>query len=186
VGNSQSNTLATTSLKAASLLILAGNKQSNIQATSAKKTGQHPTQKMGVDVALFERDSESGLCAELEQLILIVGAAYNTPPDEYPIIRQTAAKDPAAALRSYRLMALEIEQEAHHSIADTGGEQSPMPEPVSCHGCLHHDFDTTPGKFNPICKIHAALPFVRWHAGINVLARDCHKKQDRPKTVKTV
>lgn len=130
--------------------------------------------------------TEGDLPAELEQLIQIVGKHYDTPPDEYQTIRETAAKDPVNALRSYRLMALEIEQEAHQGDEATGMTQTPMPELVSCQGCLHHEFDATPGKFNPICKIHAAIPFVRWHAGINVLARGCLKKQDRPQTAKTV
>jgi len=179
---------ASTSLKAASLLILERNTQRINSASSTQKDAHIVLHKTGEKYAQYAPDSQpmqSGLCAELEHLIDLVGRHYNTPSDEYPIIRQTAAKDTAAALRSYRLMALEIEQEASQGDNAASTEQSPLPELVSCHGCLYHDFDTTPGKFNPICKIHAALPFVRWSAGINVLARSCSKKKDRPQTDKT-
>ena len=39
---------------------------------------------------------------EFERLLTIVGPAYNTPAEQYPIIRQTAADDIMAALECYR------------------------------------------------------------------------------------
>lgn len=49
--------------------------------------------------------SEISLPIELERLIEIVGRAYDTPADEYPLIRETASSDIAGALQSYRAMA---------------------------------------------------------------------------------
>ena len=45
---------------------------------------------------------------ELDRLIDKVGRAYDTPPDEYPLMREIAAKDVEAALRSFRAMAAEL------------------------------------------------------------------------------
>lgn len=157
-------------------------KLAKVAKVSSEKAGSFATFAAFAVATPQSEKTENGFPVELDHLIDLVGRHYNTPPDEYPAIRETAAKDPVNALRSYRLMALEIEQEASQGDGSTRMEQSLLPEPVICQNCLYHEFDTTPGKFNPICKIHAAIPFVRWHAGINVLARGCTKKQDRPKT----
>lgn len=54
---------------------------------------------------------------EFERLLVRVGPAYGTPPEEYPLIREAAAKDIDAALQSYRAMAEEL-SEAKHQVPE--------------------------------------------------------------------
>jgi hypothetical protein len=48
------------------------------------------------------------LPSELERLIEKVGRAYDTPADEYPLMRDAARRDIEGALQSFRAMAEEL------------------------------------------------------------------------------
>lgn len=48
---------------------------------------------------------EISLPGELERLIGIVGRTYDTPAEEYPLIREAASRDTEGALQSFSAMA---------------------------------------------------------------------------------
>lgn len=52
---------------------------------------------------------EISLPGELERLIGIVGRAYDTPAEEYPLIREAASRDTEGALQSFSAMAEALE-----------------------------------------------------------------------------
>lgn len=94
-----------------SLLSNLRKRQSERFATATPATFATQERERGRTVAVAKSPNGTpavALPSELEQLIEIVGRAYDTPEEEYPRIREAARRDVQAALQSFRAMAEEL------------------------------------------------------------------------------
>lgn len=107
---------------------------------------------------------------ELNDLIEKVGRAYNTPPDEYPLIRETAAKDIKAALQSYRIMAKNL---------DAGRiDDGMVEERIKCRDCANRvrKLTQSPHEWRPSIKHICAAESFHYEPMPDILQR-CGKYQ---------
>ena len=93
-----------TTLRALSGAVLARNRPCNSHATTVEKACNNtPLLRPSFVASNLDRPTTGN--AELDGLIDIVGRHYDTPEDEYQLIRETAAGAIQGALLSFRAMA---------------------------------------------------------------------------------